>query len=99
MAFDATNLNGTDPLVNYNVAIATTTLTNITAFQTTGFTTYFSAASYVPVVGTNSHVFSTPFVWDGVSNIIIETCFNNTPGGFTSNVSVSQSTTPFTSTV
>ncbi|MES2761224.1 MAG: GEVED domain-containing protein [Bacteroidota bacterium] len=99
MAFEATNLNGTDPLTNYNVAIATTALTNITAFQTTGFTTYFSSASYVPVLGINTHVFSTPYVWDGVSNIIIETCFNNTPAGFSSNVSILQSITPFTSTV
>lgn len=99
MAFNATNLNGTDPLTNYNVAIATTTLTNITAFQTTGFTTYFSSASYVPVLGANTHTFSTPYVWDGVSNLIIETCFNNTPAGYSNNVSVTQSSTPFTSTV
>ncbi len=99
MSFNATNLNGTDPLTNYNVAIATTTLTNITAFQTTGFTTYFASASYIPVLGANTHIFSTPYVWDGVSNIIIETCFNNTPAGFSSNVSVLQTSTPFTSTV
>ena len=99
MSFNATNLNGSDPLTNYNVAIATTTLTNITAFQTTGFTTYFTSASYVPVLGANTHIFSTPYVWDGVSNIIIETCFNNTPAGFSSNVSVLQTSTPFTSTV
>ncbi|MBK8367348.1 MAG: T9SS type A sorting domain-containing protein [Bacteroidetes bacterium] len=99
LAFNATNLNGTDPLTNYNVAIATTTLTNITAFQTTGFTTYFSSASYVPVLGANTHTFSTPYVWDGVSNLIVETCFNNTPAGYSNNVSVTQSSTPFSSTV
>lgn len=99
IAFDATNLSGTNPLINFNVAIATTTLTNITAFQTAGFTTYFSSPSYVPVLGANTHTFSTPYVWDGVSNIIIETCFNNTPSGYSSNVIFSQSTTPFSSTV
>lgn len=99
LAFNVTNLNASDPHTNFNIAIATTTLTNITAFQTTGFTTYFSAASYSATLGTNTHTFSTPYVWDGTSNIIIETCFNNTPNGFSSNVSVSQSSTPFTSTV
>ena len=99
LAFNATNLNGSDPYINFNIAIATTTITNITSFQTTGFTTYYSAASYVPVVGVNTHTFSTPFVWDGVSNIIVETCFNNTPNGFSNNVSILQSTTPFTSSV
>jgi hypothetical protein len=99
LAFNATNLNASDPYTNFNIAIATTTITNITAFQTTGFTTYYSAASYIPVLGTNTHTFTTPFVWDGVSNIIVETCFDNTSSGFSNNVSVSQSTTPFTSSV
>lgn len=99
ISFNATNLNASDPLINYNVAVSTTTLISLSAIQTTGFTTYFSTPSYTPVVGTNLHTFSTPFVWDGVSNIIIETCFNNTPNGFSNNVSVSQSTTPFVSSI
>lgn len=99
ISLNATALNGSDPLTNYNIAIATTTLTAMTAFQTTGFTTHFSAASYTPALGANNHTFSTPFVWDGISNIIIETCFDNTATGFSNNVSVSQSTTPFTSSI
>lgn len=99
MAFNATNLNTSDPYTNFNIAIATTTLTNITAFQTTGFSTYFSSPSYAPTLGANTHTFSTPYNWDGVSNIIIETCFDNTPTGYSNNVSVTQSSTPFTSTV
>lgn len=102
ISFNATNLNGTAPLTDYNVAIATTTLTNITSFQTSGFITYFSTTTYTPVLGANSHLFSTPFVWDGTSNLIIETCFNNeVPGftNFTNNVSVTQSSTPFTSSI
>lgn len=99
ISFNATALNGTDPLTNFNIAIATTTMSAITAFQTTGFTTYYNSPSYVPVVGANNHVFSTPFVWNGTDNIIIETCFDNAGLGFSGNVSISQSTTPFTSSV
>lgn len=99
IAFNATNLNGTNPLASYNIAIATTTITNITAFQTTGFTTYFSSPSYMPVIGVNTHTLSTPFIWDGVSNVIVQTCFDNTASGYSSNVSVSQTSTPFTSSV
>ncbi len=99
IAFNATNLNGTDPLINYNIAIATTTVSNLTAFSTQPFTTYFSSPSYTPVIGINNQVLSTPFTWDGVSNLVIETCFNNVPNGFSSNVSVSQSATAFTSSV
>lgn len=99
IAFNATNLNGTDPLTNFNIAIAPTALTNLSSFQTSGFTTYFSSSSYVPVLGLNTHTFSTPFVWDGVSNIIIETCFNNAGIGYSNNVSITQSTTSFNSSI
>ena len=99
ISFNATNLNGSDPLINYNVSISTTTLISLSAIQTTGFTTYYSTPSYTPVVGANVHTFSTPFVWDGVSNIIIQTCFNNTPNGFSNNVSVLQSNTSFVSSI
>lgn len=97
IAFNVTNLNASGPYLNHNIGIATTTLTSITAFQTTGFTTYFSTPSYSPTLGINTHTFSTPFVWDGVSNIIIETCYNNNPLAYTNNVSVMQSSTPFSS--
>ncbi len=97
LAFNATNLNASAALTNYNMAIATTTVTSLTSFTTAGLTTYFTSPSYVPVLGMNTHTLSTPYVWDGVSNIIIETCFNN--ASFTSNVSLTQSTVGFTSSV
>jgi hypothetical protein len=100
VSFNVTNLNLSTPsYINHSIAIATTPLTSITAFQTTGFTTYFSTPSYSPVVGTNTHTFSTPYVWDGVSNIIVETCYNNNPLAYSENVSVMQSATPFSSSV
>lgn len=97
LSFTATNLNASDPYLNYNIAMATTTLTNITAFQAAGFVTNYSAQTYSPVLGANVHNFSTPFVWNGTSNIIVETCFDNTSIGYSNNVSVEQSSTPFTS--
>lgn len=99
LSLNATNLNTTNPLIGYNMSIATTTLTSLTSFASATFTNYVSVPSYTPVLGINTHTLSTPYNWDGVSNIIIETCFNNTPSGFSSNVSFSQSTTPFTSSV
>lgn len=100
LALNANNLNATNPLTGYNMAIATTTLTNLTSFASaSSFTTYVTVPTYTPVLGINTHTLSTPYNWDGVSNIIIETCFNNTPSGFSSNVSFSQSTTPFVSSV
>jgi hypothetical protein len=59
---------------NFVVQMGTTASSTLTAFEsTTGFTTVFPAATYTH---TNSGVqtipFSTPFVWNGTSNIIID---------------------------
>ncbi len=56
--------------------------TNSTALSAgtweTGLTQVFNAANYTAVANTvNTHTFSTPFVWDGSSNIVIEICHNN----------------------
>jgi len=52
----------------------------------TGFTTVFNTATYNTTVGWNLHNFSTPVLWDGVSDFCVEVCFNNT--SFTSNSTV-----------
>ncbi len=52
----------------------------------TGFTTVFNTATYNTVAGWNLHSFSTPVLWDGVSDFCVEVCFNNT--SYTSNSTV-----------
>jgi hypothetical protein len=97
MAFDATNLNGTQPLVNYEVKLALTNVASIATFQAPVFTSVFSSANYTPVLGFNTDVFTTPFYWDGVSNLLVEVCHNNS--SYIANVSVNQTATAFSSTV
>ena len=41
-----------------------------------GFTTVYST-DYSTVNGTNTFNFSTPFIWDGVSNIAVNICYDN----------------------
>ena len=53
--------------------VATTTLTT----PITGMTTVWSTATtYMPVIGNND--FAISFAWDGVSNIAIDVCWDNT---------------------
>lgn len=47
-------------------------------------TTVYSAASITPVVGANTITFSTPFLWDGTSNIILSTSWSNNNASNTS---------------
>ncbi len=57
-----------------------------------------SEQNYNPINGWNNHNLTSPFNWDGASNIIINVCsYNNTQ--YTENSSVRQSATPFVSTV
>lgn len=62
-----------------------------------GFTHVLSAINYNPTTGWNTHNFTTPFYWDGVSNILINTCSYSSLG-YTENSIFNQSSTSFPST-
>lgn len=96
IAFDVTAVNNCPALINFEIKMGLTSITNLTTFQT-GLTTVFTTPSYQPVTGWNTHVFPTSFQWDGTSNIIVETCFNNS--SYQQNASTKYTTTPFTSTI
>ncbi|MEI6748478.1 MAG: CotH kinase family protein [Bacteroidota bacterium] len=63
-----------------------------------GFLNVINTGTFTPVVGWNTHSFSTPFYWDGISNILVNTCSYNS-NGYTSNSVFNQTSTPFLSTV
>lgn len=67
---------------NFQVKIGTTTASSISAFAS-GLTPVVGPANFTPTIGYNNvHTFSAPFIWDGTSNLIIETTFsNNITGG------------------
>lgn len=59
----------------------------------TGTTQVYGPANYLPVLGMNELVFTTPFFWNGTDNILIEICNgdpSNTSGGsqYTGNVNI-----------
>lgn len=61
------------------------------------FVNVLTATSYHPTNGWNTHTFSTPFYWDGVSNVLINTC-SYSSAGYTVNSIFNQSATSFPST-
>ncbi len=63
---------------NYTIKLANVpTAGPLTATFATGtFTTVYSAATYTAVGGNNTHTFSSPFMWDGTSNILVDICYN-----------------------
>ena len=77
------------------ISLAPTTNTSMSAGinSTATFTSVYSNASYTTTTGTNTFNFSTPFVWDGVSNVIVQFCWSNNNFGGTSNYAKGGTTT------
>lgn len=68
------------PLQNFTISLGTTSdsVLSTNAGFVSGMTQVYSVPTYTDVVGWNTHVFAQPFFWNGTTNLIIETCFNNT---------------------
>lgn len=92
-AFNVANLNNSGSLTNFNMSIGSTTLTALTATIQGGLTQVYSSTSYTPTLGINTHTFTTPYVWNGTDNILLQTCFYNTTNN--NNASFYQTTLPF----
>jgi hypothetical protein len=63
-----------------------------------GFINVINTGNYTPFTGWNTHEFTTPFYWDGVSNILVNSC-SYSSNGYTTNSVFNQTITPFVSTV
>ncbi|MEO8768954.1 MAG: hypothetical protein ABI402_02680, partial [Ferruginibacter sp.] len=75
------------------ISLALTASNSISgSFATAGFTSVYTTANYTVVSGVNTHTFTTPFVWDGVSNIIVDYCFSNLVSGTSSATNTTTST-------
>jgi hypothetical protein len=64
----------------------------------TPFSSVLNQTAFNPVNGWNLHTLTTPFIWDGVSNVVLNVCsYNSTQ--YTSNSSFFQTATSFPSTL
>jgi hypothetical protein len=77
------------------IQLAPTTTTNMSAGinNTAAFVSVYSNTNYTTTTGTNTFNFTTPFIWDGVSNIIVQFCWSNNNTGGTSNYAKGDATT------
>jgi hypothetical protein len=81
----AQTLNG------FNIKMKQTTLTSLSAWESSGFSTVYSGTYSVPGNGWQNITLQNPFQWDGTSNLLIEICFDNT--SYTANTTVNSSST------
>ena len=87
VGFNVTNTNTSYPDTSFQVKVYTTSLSNPigSGWLSTGLAASSTSTSILFSVGWQQLNLTTPFVWDGTSNLVIETCFNNQ--GTYSNVS------------
>lgn len=78
IAFNVLSKSSAAPFSNFTVKIGCTSATNHTtaAWLATAGVVY-GPATYTTAIGWNTINLTTPFNWDGTSNIVIEVCFDN----------------------
>ena len=77
IGFDVSYLSGIT-MNNFSVKIQTTTDTALTGFINDNWTNVYSANYSIPGTGLQYIILQTPFEWDGVNNLLVEMCFENT---------------------
>jgi len=78
LGFNVTTKGSTIPYTGLTISLKNTTSSTISAV--TGFesgTTSCYSNTYSTVSGINTFTFATPFSWDGVSNLLVEICYDN----------------------
>ncbi len=95
IAFNVTSLNGSTPAYNnFEIRMKCTNATALTNWET-GLSVVRPAQNHNVTIGWNTFQLANIYEWDGVSNLIIETCFNNS--SWNSNCANTYSTTAYNS--
>ena len=78
IGFYVSQKRSTEPYADFTVKMANTSLTTLSssAYATGSFTTVYSD-TFATDTGWVDIPFDSAFVWDGASNILIESCFDN----------------------
>lgn len=78
LAFDVVSNTNALGYKDFTIKLGHTSVSALsTTFESSPTSTVFYQALFNPTVGWSEHTFSTPFVWNGTSNLLIETTFSN----------------------
>ncbi len=72
--------HSTKPYLNLNIGMGTTNVDNLVDGSTLTIVPVSNVkalASYSTVNGLNNFTLDNPFVWDGISNLVVEICYDN----------------------
>lgn len=89
LSFNVQAVNNCSPMPNYTIKLKNTQQTVLTTtFEVGDYTQVWFQDNFLPVVGWNTHPFTTPFMWDGVSNLLVDIITTMIPTSYTQNASV-----------
>lgn len=98
IGWEIITMGGLSTYPNYTIKIGCTSATGLTTTFLTGLSTVYGPTNTTVAVGWNMHTFSTPYEWDGVSNLAVEICYDWTAQyTYTTNCIVNWTTTAFQS--
>jgi hypothetical protein len=98
VTFDVLIKASTQPYENFTIKMgctSTSDFTGATQFES-GLFQVFNTASSTTIAGLNTHILDNAYEWDGVSNLIVEICFDNTAWTSTDVVAQTATTSPLT---
>jgi hypothetical protein len=76
LALDVTSTSGTT-YQGFSISMKLTTNTSVTSTYETGTQPVFGPDDVNPAMGVNTYPFTSPFQWDGTSNVLIQVCWGN----------------------
>lgn len=97
IALDITSAGTT--FTDLDVSMGTTSVNALSSTFETGLTSVYSDPAFTPTVGINTFTFTTPFYWDGTSNLLINFCWSKNDGGGTIHSHVKYDATSFVATI
>lgn len=94
LAFDVITKNSSLPY-NITMKMGCVPITTLNGFtNAVGFKTVYINPQFNTVAGTNTINFTTPYVWDGSSNIVLEICYYNGQNNFSAPDEIAFTTMP-----
>ena len=77
-SLDIGTLNSTVVLDNFTIRMACTSADSLTEYIAESSLQTVYSGNVTPVLGWNTHVFNQAYVWDGVSDLVVDICFTDT---------------------
>ncbi len=99
--FNVSAINGISTYHQYTINMGCTSLNSLTTAWVNGLQNVYTPKTFNVATGWNQHPFDNAFLWDGLSNIVVEICFNEMPPSpnYTQNCVSPFTTTTFNSSL